>query len=244
LLELALAELGPAPGPWAWIALGSAARHEQALRTDQDHAFAFEGPPEMESLGAQVAELVTSGLEESGIPRCEGEAMATNPSLRRSVAGWVELFRTWMRDVGTIGSEQLSIVFDYRRVAGALEIESALDEVVREAPSRPLFLKHLAGRALDLRPPTGFLRDLVVRSKGEHAGTLDLKHGGIVIVGNLARAFAIRSGLTARRTLDRLRESERVGAIDAETREGLEEAFRIITRAQRALALEVGITLR
>jgi CBS domain-containing protein len=115
---------------------------------------------------------------------------------------------------------------------------------------------------------------------------VDIKHGGIVIVGNLARAYAIRAGLTAKRTLDRLRASEGAGAIDAETREGLEEAFRflwevrlrhhveqldagehpddfvdpkelgavarqglkeafrIIARAQKALALEAGVALR
>ena len=57
---------------------------------------------------------------------------------------------------------------------------------------------------------------------------MDIKHGGITIVGNLARAHAIRAGLTAKRTIDRLRASEHAGAIDAETREGLEEAFRFL----------------
>ena len=55
------------------------------------------------------------------------------------------------------------------------------------ARARPAFVRQLASRALDLRPPTGFLRDLVVEGKGEHAGRLDIKHGGITIVGNLAR---------------------------------------------------------
>lgn len=228
LLTLAIDELGPPPGAWAWIALGSAARHERALRTDQDHALAYEGPAEMEAYAGRMAELVVAGQEAAGIPPCRGDAMATNPALRRTVAGWVEGFRTWMDDETALGSEHLSIVFDYRRVAGTLDVEAALDEVIREAPDHPLFLRHLTSRALDLRPPTGFLRDLVVQARGEHAGTLDLKHGGILIIGNLARAFAIRSGLTAKRTLDRLRASEDAGAIDAETREGLEEAFRFL----------------
>jgi CBS domain-containing protein len=42
LLELAMAKLGEPPAPWAWLALGSAARHEPALHTDQDHALAFD----------------------------------------------------------------------------------------------------------------------------------------------------------------------------------------------------------
>ena len=42
LIELAIAELGDPPLPWAWLALGSAARHEQALHSDQDHALAYD----------------------------------------------------------------------------------------------------------------------------------------------------------------------------------------------------------
>ena len=49
LLELGMAEHGEPPFPWAWLALGSAARQEQAIRTDQDHALAFEGDPDAAS---------------------------------------------------------------------------------------------------------------------------------------------------------------------------------------------------
>ena len=286
LLGLGTEELGEAPGRWTWLALGSAARHEQALHTDQDHAMALEGPPEMEPYAARLAELVTSGLEEAGIPRCRGNAMATHPTLRRDVPGFIAQFRTWMGDVSPEGSERLSIVFDYRKVTGTVGIEEALDEIVRRAPADVSFVRHLRRRALDLRPPTGFLRDFVVEAHGEHAGRLDVKRGGILIIGNLARGWAIGAGLTATRTLDRLAAAQGAGAIDAETRDGLaeafrflwevrlrhqveqhaaglepddfidpralgavtrqglKEAFRIIARAQKGLATELGVSMR
>jgi CBS domain-containing protein len=286
LLELATAELGEAPATWAWLALGSAARQEQALRTDQDHALAFEGDAAAAPYLARLAEAVTAGLEAGGIPRCRADAMATNAAMRLPLEAWVRRFESWMREASPTGSEQLSIAFDYRRVAGALDAEPSLDEAMRGAGARPLFLRHLARRALDEKPPTGFVRDLVVEPKGEHAGTVDVKHGGIVIITNLARAYAVRTGLSAKRTLDRLRGAEAAGSIDAETREGLEEAFRflwevrlrhqverardglepddfvdphelgsvarqglkeafrIAARAQRALALEAGLSAR
>jgi CBS domain-containing protein len=287
LLELGIEEHGEPPVPWAWLALGSAARQEQAIRTDQDHALAFDGDPVAADASlAPLAEFVTSGLEAAGIPRCRADVMATNEALRLPLEDWVRRFDHWMGEQSPTASEQLSIVFDYRRVAGTLDAEVALDEAMAAAADRPLFLQHLARRALDLRPPIGFVRGILVEHGGEHPGTVDLKHGGIVIVGNLARAHAVRSGLTAKRTIDRLRASESVGAIDAETREGLEEAFRflwevrlhhhveqlrsgvppddfvdpkdlggvarqglkeafrIIARAQKALALETGVALR
>jgi CBS domain-containing protein len=228
LLELAVAEHGEPPAAWAWLALGSAARQEQGLRTDQDHAIAFVGDAAAGPSLGRLADFVTSGLEAGGISRCVADVMATNAAMRLPVEAWVHRFEAWMREESPKGSEQLSIVFDYRRVAGPLDAEPPLDAVIRTAIDRPLFLRHLARRALDERPPVGFVRDLVVEGHGEHAGTVDLKHRGITLIGNLARAYAIRSGVTAKRTLDRLRLSEAAGSIDAETREGLEEAFRFL----------------
>ena len=228
LLELGIAEQGEPPFPWAWLALGSAARQEQAIRTDQDHAMAFEGDPDPADASlAPLAEFVTAGLEAAGIARCNGDVMATNPALRLPLQDWVRRFDFWMNEQSPKASEQLSIIFDFRRVAGKLEAEAALDEIMATAVNRPIFLTHLARRALDLRPPIGFVRGLIVE-RGDHPGTVDLKHGGILIVGNLARAWATRSGVTAKRTLHRLRAAEGAGAIDAETREGLEEAFRFL----------------
>jgi CBS domain-containing protein len=233
LAELAMGELGEPPVPWAWLALGSQARHEQALRTDQDHALAFDpGDHSREDVDPYFAELaarVTNGLEASGIPRCNGDAMAVNPALRRSVMGWAEAFRAWMNDPGIEGSILTSIVFDHRRVAGPLDPGPTLDRVVAAAADRyPQFLRHLARRALDRTPPTGFVRDFVVEAKGEHAGRLDVKHGGITIISNLARAYAIRAGRTEKRTLERLRAARESGQIDEDTRAALEEAFRLL----------------
>src|SRR5512134_969087 len=77
LLGLAIDELGDPPCAWAWLALGSAARHEQALSTDQDHALVYDpmpGDPDPDPYFAALAETVTAGLEAAGIPRCQGDA--------------------------------------------------------------------------------------------------------------------------------------------------------------------------
>lgn len=229
LLELGIAELGEPPVEWAWLALGSAARQEQAIHTDQDHAIAFEGDREVaEPALAPLAEFVTAGLEQAGFARCRGEVMAANPALRLSVDEWVSRFDHWMNLQTPKASEQLSVVFDFRGVTGGLDAEGPLNEAMTLAVERPVFLQHLARRALDLKPPVGFVGKLRVERGGERPGTVNLKHGGILIIGNIARAYAIRAGLTAKRTVERLRGAEHAGEIDAETREGLEEAFRFL----------------
>jgi CBS domain-containing protein len=232
LIGLAIERYGTPPVPWAWLALGSAGRQEQALHTDQDHALAYDlqgqTREEVDPYFAELAEFVTAGLEDAGIPRCNGDAMAANSALRKSVEGWTEAYQAWMTDPGAEGSVLLSIVFDYRHVMGPLDAEGPLDELLRSCRRYPNFLRHLSRRALEEKPPTGFFKDLVVESKGQQAGRLDIKHKGITIVGNLARAAAIRAGLTEKRTIGRLRAAADVGAIGDETRAELEEAFRFL----------------
>jgi signal-transduction protein with cAMP-binding, CBS, and nucleotidyltransferase domain len=233
LLELALEDLGEPPVPWAWLALGSEARLEQALSTDQDHALAYDplsrSTEEIDPFFGFLAEQVTLGLEAAGIPRCRGDAMAITRGLRRSVEDWREAYRGWMSDPGVQGSILTSITFDFRRIAGPLDVEPALEAVISTAPTTyPQFLRHLAHRALDQHPPTGFFRDFVVADKGEHAGRFDIKHGGVTIVANLARVFSTREGRTEKRTLDRLRAAEETGQINGQRREALEEALRLL----------------
>jgi len=236
LIDLVIQEAGDPPGPWAWLALGSAARHEQSLRTDQDHALVYDpidaSPEQADRYFAALAERVTRGLEAAGVPRCNGGVMATNPPWRRPVAEWTDEFRASLKDPGLGGKAFTNIALDYRRVAGPLDVESTLDELIRGASHDPGFPRRLAHTAIEFRPPTGFFRDIVVEAKGSHAGTLDVKHGGITPITNLARAHAVGAGLTNNRTLRRLRDVVATGALDPELGAGLEEAFRLLWRVR------------
>jgi len=177
---------------------------------------------------AELAEFVTAGLEGAGIPRCEGDAMAANPAMRRSVQGWIDALHAWMRDLGSSGSILSSIVYDFRRVTGPLDPEPELEAAIHEARNDLTFLRHLGRRALDHRPPTGFLRDLVVERKGEHVGRFDVKHGGITIIGNIARLEGVRAGIRAKATLDRLAGSSSAGTLEKDMANELSEAFRFL----------------
>ncbi|MGZ8619479.1 MAG: putative nucleotidyltransferase substrate binding domain-containing protein [Actinomycetota bacterium] len=232
LLQLGVGSLGDPPASWAWLALGSAARHEQALRTDQDHAIAYDVAPEaveaIDPYFAKLAGIVTDGLEAAGIPRCNGDAMAVHSAMRAPIARWVERFEEWMADATGTSIVLSSIGYDFRRVAGPLVAEPPLDEAVRKAAGKPGFVRSMSRRALDLHPPTGFLRDLVVERSGEHAGRLDVKHGGLTIVTNLARVYAVQAGVAAKPTILRLEAAAAAGVLDRHVAGELTEAFRFL----------------
>ena len=60
-----------------------------------------------------------------------------------------------------------------------------------EAQNRPRLLRLLEAFALADRPPTGFLRDIIVERNGEHRGTLDIKKGGLLPIVDLARSAGL-----------------------------------------------------
>jgi CBS domain-containing protein len=236
LIELVIADLGDPPGPWCWLALGSEARHEQAMATDQDHALAYDVPDEdaeeADRYFETLAKRVADGLEAAGIPRCPGGVMAERPAWRRTRAAWEREFPERIADHTVEGRLFASVALDYRPIAGPLEIQPVFDDAIRTAARNEVFVRGLAIVAVAFKPPTGFLRDLVVEAGGSHAGTLDIKHGGIVPITAFARARAIGLGLTLRRTVPRLRAVADAGALGHDSAAELEEAFRFLWRVR------------
>ncbi len=232
LLELGVRKFGDPPCAWSWLALGSEARSEQALSTDQDNALVLDlGDTPIDAVDPYFERwttFVNDQLEAAGIPKCRAGVIASNPDWRDSVVTWEYRFGRWMRDPSRMGGAFSGIAFDYRPVAGPFEVQPILDAVIRRAPEEPEFIRHLGRLAVGTRPPTGFTKDAVVESKGKSARTLDVKHGGITIITNIARVRAVMAGLTENRTLRRLHEVTVLGGMQEERRRGLEEAFRLL----------------
>src|SRR6201981_2467107 len=68
--------------------------------------------------------------------------------------------------------------------------------------------------ALHCRPPTGCLRDFVVDHSGERRGQLDIKHGGLIPIVDLARWAGMAAGATGCSTVERLRAAEAAGTLE------------------------------
>jgi len=227
-VTLAIEALGPAPSDFAWLTLGSDARREQTLLTDQDHALVHgEVDEEGAAWFAAFAADITEQLAAAGLPHCPGGVMATNWS--GTVATWQARFEHWFAEPDVRALYETSIFFDHRVVAGTLDV-SALDETVRAHHDDGVFLARFASGAGVSRPPLGLLHR--VRSTAD--GDVDVKAGGINPIVALARVLAVEAGTTTRATTDRLAVAVDRGTLGLDGAEELTEAFRFF----QALRLE------
>jgi CBS domain-containing protein len=246
LAKLAVAAAGDPPAPFTWFALGSLARREAVPSSDVDSALAWQdadqpggaggaataqAAPEVRDYLARVANAVQDGLRACGLRPDAHGASAANPVFARSLASWRAAARRLSQDPT---QEQALIlvsvltdsrpVWDSGRGAPAADALWTAGDQLDQADLKRL----LAQFALSFRPPTGFLRDFVVEHSGERRGQLDLKHGGLIPIVDLARWAALGAGVTGASTLDRLRAAEAAGTLADPEASTLIEAFGFI----------------
>ena len=231
LIDLAIADVGPLEVPFAWLALGSVARREATPGSDVESAIALQGDAPGEELiehALAISRRVETGLLSCGLTPDEKGTTAANPLLVRSLASWQRATRSWLEDPA---QEQalilVSVVVDSRTVWG-LGTGMSVSEAFRAARTHPALLHRLARFSLSYRPPTGFLRGLVVEHSGEHRGRLDLKHGGLVPVVDLARWAGMAAGVTSASTPERLRAAAAAGTLSAADAGTLTDAFQLV----------------
>lgn len=215
--------LGPPPCPYAFLVFGSEGRREQALITDQDNALVFaEGGEDNARYFAALAEHAVEGLVAIGVPRCAGEFMATR--WNHPLSEWQRLFERWTAEPDPRALLDVANFFDFRVVAGHLDLES-LHERIEAGGRSSLFVGQLAKACLGMRPPIGLFH----RIKSDD-GAVDVKAGGIMPIVGLARVAGLAAGSRERGTLARLRAGHLHGAISGSDVEALEEGFRFLFR--------------
>jgi CBS domain-containing protein len=220
IVRMAEDDLGPPPCAWAWLALGSEGRMEQTLLTDQDNALVWQGEGEdVRAWFVRLAERVNDDLEAAGFPRCPGGYMAR--SWNGTLDEWERRFEEWIDAPTPEALLHGAIFFDYRRVAGALDL-ATLEASLAEAPEKPVFVRFLARSALDFKPPP-----LLLLTMRGHP-TVDLKLHGIAPVVLLARAYGLELGGAERNTLARLEAAARAGRLPEDVFAAVAEAYRFL----------------
>lgn len=196
---------------WAWLAFGSEGRDEQTFSTDQDNGIVFvptEGAVD-EGLKGRFLDFaldVNRDLDRCGFPLCKGNIMASNPQWCLTLAEWKEQFSTWIRVPQPDALLNATIFFDFRALYGQAELADAMKRhLLAQTAANPMFLRAMAKNALDVEPPLGKIRDFLTDLEPDHPGKIDLKKYGSRIFVDVARIYALASGVHNTNSIQRLR---------------------------------------
>ena len=230
VMGFALKELGPPPCEFVFMILGSEGRGEQTLKTDQDNAIIFEDVnekqlPEVNQYFLELGQNVCAKLDAAGYQFCRGDVMARNPKWCQPLGTWKEYFLKWIHAAEAEDLLQASIFFDFRGGYGDARLTDALRQHLHEAIGRwSGFLRYMTENALYFKPPLGFFRNFVVESKGEHRNKFDIKSAMMPIV-DFARIYALKHGIEATNTMDRLHQLTLNQVLTREEYDELEKAY-------------------
>ena len=230
ILGFVLQEMGPPPCAFAFMVMGSEGRGEQTLKTDQDNAIVFEDGDE-ERIAAvrpyflKLGKSVCKMLDSAGYAFCKGDVMAQNPQWCQPLEQWKSYFLKWINAAQPEDLLQASIFFDFRYGYGERQLIDELRQHLVDAIARwSGFLRYMTENALYFKPPLGFFRNFVVESKGEHRNAFDIKSAMMPIV-DFARIYALKNGIEATGTLERLQQLYHHNVLTQEEYEELQKAY-------------------
>lgn len=247
LAELAEQELGPAPIPYCLLAMGSMARDEQLIVTDQDNALILDNSYDPALHGeyfGQLAKFICDGLAECGYTYCTGDIMATNPEWRKTRSEWEECFANWIDDPTPERLLNSSIFFDLLGVHGRVKWAEQLSGfIVRRAKKNNRFLACMAYNAIRRTPPLGFFKDFVMEKDGRHRNSINLKRRGTAPMADLIRVHALAIGSRSQNSFERLDDINNAGILPKGRGMDLKDAMELIYMVRirhQALDIENG----
>jgi PAS domain S-box-containing protein len=232
LIALAEAELGPPPAAFAFVALGSEAREEQTLATDQDNAiiYANVAPEQNEAVQAyflRLGEKVCGWLDLVGYRRCKGEVMACNRKWCQPLSQWRQYFTECVTAAQPQDLLDVNVFFDFRCADGEAEHVRQLREHLHrllESEGKNVFFFHLAQSTLQFKAPRGFFGNIQLESSGEHPAAFNVKAAIIPLV-NFARIYALQNRFAETNTLERLRRLRDQGLLLPSSHDELAQAY-------------------
>lgn len=201
-------EKGNPPSAYTWFVMGSAGRFEQGVISDQDHGMVYEEEGmDADSYFLALGKEVSLGLHVTGYPYCEGKVMSSNPIWCKSLKAFEKQLFNWMDEVSFESMRYLQIFVDARALAGEEEFITHLKSVIDDCRKKsPKLLKRFMDNIMHIKPSVGPLGQIFTESNGPYQGSLNLKQAAFLPYVNAIRILAVKEGVLAASTLDRIQE--------------------------------------
>lgn len=221
---------GRPPSSYCWIQLGSGARREQMISTDQDNALIYgdedAAEADLEAYFSEMARRVVFDLAAVGYPLCKGYVMAINPRWRGTPAQWRRRLEGYLAYPDWSNIRLLLIAVDQRPVCGDANLGLSLRRRIVSLLQEARYVlwtaaRHGAGQEVALTP-FGRIR---TGTEGEWAGAVDLKTGLYMQLVGSVRLWALENRLEEPATIRRIEALTACGAWDPAAGREAEEAL-------------------
>ncbi len=236
LANMVIRELGAPPARFAFIALGSEARREQTLLTDQDNALIYDDKaamnPEAAAYFLQFGKRMNQLLHTAGYELCKGDIMAGNPRWNQPLSVWKKYFAGWITEATPQNIVDISVFFDYRTIYGDNTLTSELrDSIHMLLNNTPAFFGYMAMASLSYKIPLTIFGRLQTDTSEDNTGTVNLKNASRVMV-NITRLYTMKSKIEETNTLNRLQQLYALNVIPHHLYADLSYAFEFLLVTQ------------
>lgn len=159
-IELSIKEMPTAPPTkFCFYLMGSGARKEQFLLTDQDHFLVYEDQPDLDNQAndtaksghiatryfADLSQKIVENLELAGYKKCTGDMMASNPIWRGTLGEWESRLHEWTLKSTNDRLLLAQNFFSYRLIAGDDTLHQQFQQTVADSLDRAkIFLYRLS----------------------------------------------------------------------------------------------------
>jgi signal-transduction protein with cAMP-binding, CBS, and nucleotidyltransferase domain len=225
-IALSLQAAAPAV-PFAFLSLGSNARHDMTLFSDQDNALIFADVPaerlsEIRRQFLRIGEEVCGRLKQAGCPYCPGGIMAANPKWCLSLSEWKSHFKRWILEATPQSILEVNVFLDIRCAFGSNELVQELKEYVQSLTQQnPEFFMHYAGNCLQYKAPLTLFGHLKTQKQAGKK-TINIKES-LKPIETFARIYALKNNLPEIGTLERIRRLQELEILHPQT--GLEMSY-------------------
>jgi CBS domain-containing protein len=236
LLRKALMEhRSPPPVHFCVFVTGSHGRRENLLFPDQDFCVIIDDYEdrhynEHDRYFRTVSQRFSDLLNDVGIPYCSGQIMGQNPLWRKRISEWNDHVSLIIHQKTPFTVRYLTLIFDSAPLIGK---RSLFDTYLNHA-FKQLSLNHAVIRQMHdeeearHKVPLGLLSSFVTEKDKDHRGQIDMKRSALIFIIETARVLALKHGIKAASTLDRLSALVEKGVIHKDDSEYFENAYRII----------------
>jgi len=209
-IELSIDEIGQPPVAFAFLSLGSNARHEMTMFSDQDNAIIFEetkqaAPDKIRAYFLKLGDKVCSKLNASGYHFCPGGIMALHPTWCLSEKEWHRKLENIMNAPAPDGFLEFNVFFDLKCTYGNIDLANSIHAQIQLLmQTYPRFIHDYAKNALIYKPPLNVFGRLKTERQ-DGARILNLKEA-LRPIEIFSRIYALKHGINTANTIKRLKD--------------------------------------